>query len=61
MLKKYKGLIRHKTYRTMFYVRYPTGELSKDFYSLSWAKEHLNGLREEDELRRLGKTPEDRS
>lgn len=34
-------LKQHPTYKTMFYVQWPDGSLSDDFYNKTWAGQHL--------------------
>lgn len=47
-------LVKHKTYESMYYVQWPDGELSADFYNLTRAKEFCKVIPERE---RESKTP----
>lgn len=37
-------LVKHKTYKEMYYVKWPDGVKSKDFYNITWAGQHIRDL-----------------
>lgn len=43
-------LVEHEKYKGMYYVQWPDGSLSKDFYNRTWAKEHAVTIPEKERL-----------
>lgn len=43
-------LVEHSVHKSMYYVQWPDGTLSADFYNKTWAKEHAATVQEKERL-----------
>lgn len=43
-------LVEHSVLKGMYYVQWPDGTLSYDFYNKTWAKEHAATVQEKERL-----------
>lgn len=39
-------LVEHKTHEGLFYLQWPDGSMSDDFYNKSWANQHRRDMQE---------------